>query len=145
MNTVQDVFDIAIHLLDEQNESTGATRTTDTKTYELRTPNILNNLLDRCYRVSDTCVMEPGKRPICRKVHAMEDEIDLDEFLCTGVLPYGLAAMLILPEGLNEMSDFFWQTFEEQLYSAGATMPATEEAIEDVYGTDNPHGQYSHW
>jgi len=29
--TVQDVFDKAIRLMDEQNESTGATVTTDTK------------------------------------------------------------------------------------------------------------------
>ena len=45
MATVQDVFDMAMHLMDAQNESTGATQTTDTHEYELRTPNILNTLL----------------------------------------------------------------------------------------------------
>ena len=45
MASVQDVFDMAIHLMDAQNESTGATRTTDTNEYALRTPNILT----RCW------------------------------------------------------------------------------------------------
>ena len=43
---VQNVFDQAIHLMDAQNESTGSTTTADTKEYALRTPNIINTLLD---------------------------------------------------------------------------------------------------
>ena len=31
LNTVQDVFDIAVRLMDAQNESTGSTNTSDTK------------------------------------------------------------------------------------------------------------------
>ena len=53
-NLVQDVFDKAIHWLDEQNESTGATLTSDTKEYSLRTPNILNMYLNVVYPASDT-------------------------------------------------------------------------------------------
>ena len=41
LNTVQDVFGIAIRLIDAQNESTGSTKTSDTKEYELRTPSLL--------------------------------------------------------------------------------------------------------
>ena len=52
--TVQEIFDIAIRLMDSQNESTGATMTTDTKEYSLRTPSLLNSLLDQVYPYSDT-------------------------------------------------------------------------------------------
>ena len=54
LNTVQDIFDIAIRLIDAQNESTGSTKTADTKEYELRTPSLLNSILDRAYPASDT-------------------------------------------------------------------------------------------
>ena len=77
--TVQSVFDIAIHLMDAQNESTGSTNTADTKEYAFRTPSLLNSVLDRVYRASDTWfVSETGKRPICPKVAKMEDELFLD-------------------------------------------------------------------
>ena len=56
MNTVQEVFDIAIRLMDAQNESTGSTDTADTKEYKLRTPSLLNSLLDGTYPAS-------GKHP----------------------------------------------------------------------------------
>lgn len=85
MTSVQDVFDIAIRLMDAQNESTGATDTADTKEYALRTPSLLNSVLDRVYLGSDTYQSgEPGKRPICQKVSAMTDALDLDERICTG-------------------------------------------------------------
>lgn len=54
LNTVQDIFDISIRLIDAQNESTGSTKTADTKEYELRTPSLLNSILDRAYPASDT-------------------------------------------------------------------------------------------
>ena len=54
LNTVQDIFDIAIRLIDAQNESNGSTKTADTKEYELRTPSLLNSILDRAYPASDT-------------------------------------------------------------------------------------------
>jgi len=69
LNTVQDVFDIAIRLMDAQNESTGSTDTADTKEYRLRTPSLINSLLDRVYAGSDTYThAETGKRPICPKI-----------------------------------------------------------------------------
>lgn len=49
MSTVQNVFDIAIRLMDSQNETTGATDTSDTKEYKVRTCSLLNSILDRVY------------------------------------------------------------------------------------------------
>ena len=54
MTTVQEVFDAAIHLMDEQNESSGATETQDTTPYKVRTINILNVIIPSLYPYSDT-------------------------------------------------------------------------------------------
>lgn len=157
MNTVQEVFDIAIRLMDEQNESTGSTDTVDTKEYRLRTPSLLNSLLDRAYPASDTWpgtveeMDEAGnvrrRRPVCPKVTAMEDEIGLDERLCTGVLPYGLAALLLMEED-KIRAEFFWQTFLEQLAEAMAGVPSGAESVEDCYGflaDQIEYGRFSRW
>lgn len=147
LNTVQDVFDIAIRLMDAQNESTGSTDTADTKEYKLRTPSLLNSLLDRVYPGSDTySAAEGGKRAVCPKVSSMTDELMLDERICTGVLPYGLAGLLLSEEN-STLADFFWQTFLEQLADAKASVPAEIEAIEDIYGIGGgiEHGRYSRW
>ena len=47
--TAQWVFDKAIYLMDEQNESSGATVTSDTNEYKLRTVPILNVLRGELY------------------------------------------------------------------------------------------------
>lgn len=148
MNTVQDVFDIAIRVMGENNDSTGETRTSDTKEYIVRTPSILNSILDQVYPASDTYPRgsASGKRPIARKVHAMTDELDLDEKICTNVLPYGLAGLLLTEEN-PELSDFYWSTYLENLNDCMASLPAVESAIVDVYnGAANiEFGQFSHW
>ena len=148
MNTVQDVFDIAVRLMDAQNESTGSTSTADTKEYQLRTPSLLNSILDRAYPASDTYPASTnGKRPVCPKVEGMEDEIGLDEYLCTGVLPYGLAGLLLSEENPT-LANFFWQTFLEQLEEEKRGLPAAEGSVEDCYGflTDNlEYGRFARW
>jgi len=54
VRTVQEIFDEAIHLIDAQNEQTGATNTTDTKEYEVRAAKLLSTLLNEAYPYSDT-------------------------------------------------------------------------------------------
>lgn len=123
MTTVQDVFDIAIRLMDAQNESTGSTETADTKEYRVRTPSLLNSILDRAYPASDNYPASAEReRPICPKVTAMTDEIDLDERICTGILPYGLAGLLLTEEN-PVLANFFWQTFLEQMEEAKRGCP----------------------
>lgn len=141
--TVQSVFDIAIRLIDAQNESTGSTTTADTKEYMLRTPSLLNSILDRVYPASDTYRAEAGKRPVCAKVSDMTDKLDLDERICTGVLPYGLAGLLLSEEN-DTLANFFWQTFLEQLEEARRSLPAAVESVENVYGGIE-YGQFGAW
>lgn len=146
--TAREVFDIAIRLMDAQNESTGSPDTADTKEYRLRTPSLLNSILDRAYPASDTYPgTEDGKRPVCGKISEMDDEIGLDGRICTGVLPYGLAGLLLTEENPS-LANFFWQTFLEQLESAKQGLPSGIDSIEDCYGFLGDcleYGQFSRW
>lgn len=143
-NTVQDVFDKAIHWLDEQNESTGATMTSDTKEYSLRTPDILNTYLNVVYPFSDTYApREDGKRPYLEPVAAMTDEMDLDAFICMSVLPYALAAGLVKEENPS-ISNVALQIYAENLGQARSTLPASVEDVENVYGGIE-YGEFSRW
>lgn len=139
MNTVQTVFDIAVHLMDAQNEATGATDTIAAQEYRHRTPSLLNSLLDRVYPASDTYQAAAAGRPICPKVSAMEDLLELDQRICTGVLPYGLAGLLLAEED-PQRANFFWQTFLEQLQEAGQSLCGEDCAVVDVYGFDKDWG-----
>ena len=148
MSTVQEVFDIAIRLMDAQNEFTGSTDSADTKEYRLRTPSLLNSILDRAYPASDTYPeAEDGKRPVCPKVAEMTDEIGLDERLSTGVLPYGLAGLLLTEENPS-LANFFWQTFLEQLEEARQGLSTGWGSVEDCYGFYGDcleYGRFSSW
>ena len=143
-NTVQDVFDKAIHWLDEQNESTGATMTSDTKEYSLRTPDILNTYLNVVYPFSDTyTAREDGKRPYLEPVSSMTDTMDLDAYICMSVLPYALAAGLVKEENPS-IANTALQIYAENLGHARSTLPASVEDVENVYGGIE-YGEFSRW
>ena len=143
MRTVREIFDIAIHLMDEQSESGGVTLTADTMEYSYRTPSALNSILNWVYPYSDTYVQAmDGRRPTYPKVASLEDTVDMDDYICLSVLPYGLAARLA-EEG-SDMKNWFEQTFLERLEAARQTSPALSGDVEDVYG-GLEYGEFSHW
>ena len=144
--TAKRVFDLAIALMDEMNENTGATGTTDTKEYKLRTPNILSVLCGELYPYSDTYTLNTdGTRPICPAVETIESTIGLDDTLCTTVLPYGLAAHLLLGEN-NTAAGFFQQRYEEMREKL-KNSPASFESISDAYGSGGyfPYNEFGRW
>ena len=144
--TARQVFNLAIALMDEMNENTGATDTTDTKEYKLRTPNILSVLCGELYPYSDTYTLNTdGTRPICPAVETIESTIGLDDTLCTTVLPYGLAAHLLLGEN-NVMAGFFNQRYEE-MRAKLKNSPASFESVSDAYGTSGyfPYNEFGRW
>ncbi len=144
MTTAQWVFDKAMNLMDEVNESTGQTDTADTKEYKNRTLAILNILRVECFPASDTyTVTTPGKRPICPEILDFETEIGLDDGLCQGVLPYGLAAHLLLDEN-PDMASYFNQRYQELLAQYRYGVPAATEDIQDLYGGIE-YGQFGAW
>lgn len=144
MTTAQTVFELAMHLMDEVNESTGKADTADTKEYKNRTVGILNILRVECYPYSDTYrITEEGKRPICPEIQDMETPIGLDDGICQGVLPYGLAARLLLGED-DTKAAFFQQCYEERRAQLASSIPTAGSDIEDMYGSIE-YGQFGRW
>lgn len=140
----QQVFEQAMHLMDEVNESTASADTADTKEYKNRTLAILNVLRVECFPASDTyVVLAPGKRPVCPMITNFESPIGLDDGICQGVLPYGLAAHLLLDEN-PAVASYFQQRYEEALRVAKQGVPAAAEDITNVYGGIE-HGRYGWW
>lgn len=132
--TGQKVFDMAIYLMDEQNEATGSTVTGDTQEYRLRSVDILNVLKHECYPASDTYeVPESGGHGICQYINSLEDELDLDDAVAQGALPYGLASRLLLGEN-DVLANFFEQKFREMLAQLQARRGAVWDEIALPYG-----------
>jgi len=119
------IFDAAIRLMDEQSETGGETTTTDTAEYRLRTLGILNVLRNELYPFSTT--FEAGR--VCPELRQFDQPLDLDDVLAQTVLPYGLAAHLLLGEH-NTMAAFFQQRYTELLYGLGCRRMAKWETIE---------------
>lgn len=146
--TVQAVFDKAMYLIDAQNESTGATLTSDTQEYKVRTVGILNNLLDEVYPASDTfAYTEAGRRPCLPDIVSFEDELDLDGAICRNVLPLGLAAKLLSEENPT-LANYFQQRYEEMLERAMSRVPATFESIDGDEGGPYggiEYGEFGYW
>ena len=63
----------------------------------------------------------------------MEDELPLDDGVCRTVLPYGLAAHLLLEENPASAS-FFQQRYEQLRRRAAASIPDVFQPITDCYG-----------
>lgn len=143
--TAQRVFDLAMGLIDEVNESSGETDTSDTREYKVRTLLILNTLRGELFPYSDTYeVTQPGKRPIVAAIETFSQVIGLDDYICQTVLPYGLAAQLLLDENPSA-AGFFQQRYEELRDKLARGMPQGSEAITDCYGIGTEHNQFSRW
>lgn len=148
MTTAQEVFEYAMTLMDELNESTGKADTTDTKEYKNRTLAILNILRGQLYPYSDTYTYgESGKRPIAEKISDFTTAIGLDDYICQSVMPYGLAAHLLMQEDPSS-ANFFQQRYDELLSLLARGMPAESEDIVDVYGDFGgicPYNEFGMW
>lgn len=147
MTTGQDIFNTAMGMMDEVQN--GNPNTGDTAEYKDRTLYILNALAGELYPYSDTYTIgEPGKRPIVSPITSMTDEIGLDDYICRTVMPYGLAAHLLLDENPSSAS-FFQQRYEELLRGLRAGgIPTASEDIVDVYGGCGgiePYNEFSLW
>jgi hypothetical protein len=129
--TAQQVFDIAIGLMSA--DTNGLTETSDTLEYKNRTLLILNALRGELYPYSDTYARsEGGTRPTMLPISDFDTPINLDDYIAQTVMPYGLAAHLLIDENPT-VAAFFQQRYEELLDKLGS-VPAEFEPIEDVYG-----------
>ena len=142
--TAQWVFDKAMYLMDEADQTSGQADHAETREYKNRTLPILNVLRVECFPYSDTCQAHgPGRRPVCPEIPDLEAEIPLDDGICQGALPYGLAAHLLLDEN-PPLASYFQQRYEELLNALRRGIPAESEDIVDLYGGIE-HGRFARW
>lgn len=141
MVTAQQVFDIAIHLMDEQNETNGATVTTDTAEYRFRALSILNSVIPLLYPYSGNYAPGAAGRPKVRQLdmedHAnpdMEQAIPLDDTLSLSCLPYYLAAQLMAGEN-GELANWFMNQYRMALADVRGKVPGDFQPIATPYGT----------
>ena len=150
--TGMDVFQRAITMMDELSDE-GKYKYEDTDEYRNRTLAILNVLCNELYPYSDTypkyVEWENGRRPVLKPLSDLYTAIDLDDYCAGTVLPYGLAAHLLLDE--NPTSASFFQQRYEELKNAlmhGIGRLTESEDIVDIYGPNgglHPYNEFSRW
>lgn len=130
--TAQWVFEAAMTIIDELNDN-GAADHADTQEYKNKTLFIVNILRNELYPYSDTYLQtsESG-RPIVRLVEDFDEVIDLDDYICQTVMPYGLAAHLMLDENPT-VAAFCQQRYEELLRKLEKGFAQMSQDIVDVY------------
>jgi hypothetical protein len=130
--TAQQVFDIAIGLIGEV-DSNGLTDTSSTAEYKDKTLLILNALRGELFPYSDNYeVTTGGTRPVLAYISDFATPIGIDDVIAQTVMPYGLAAHLMVDENPN-LAAFMLSRYEE-LRNALRNTPSEWESIEDVYG-----------
>lgn len=144
MTTAQQIFEMAIALMDSQSDD-GQADTPDNAEYKNRTLPILNILRGELYPYSDTYEADDEGRPVATIIKNFDKPVDLDDYICQGVMPYGLAAHLLLAED-PATANFFQQRYDELKNRLSIGMPAASEDIIDVYGGgESAYNEFSRW
>ena len=147
MTTAQDIFNAAIAMMDEVNDQ-GVADHADTREYKNRTLAILNIIRGELYPYSDSYEPGDGGRPIAAWIEDFDTPIELDDYICQSVMPYGLAAHLLMDENPTS-ANFFQQRYEELKDSLRRGYPSKgSEDIVDVYGARggiSPYNEFSLW
>lgn len=141
MVTVQQVFDMAIHLMDEQDENNGATAHVDTNEYRFRTINILNLAIPMLWPFcTNNDSKEPGRElpnmldPTPLNNPDFSQYLPVDDAFSYGVLPYFLAAELLLDEDIDR-SQMLKNKFDMAFAQIRRSEIAAWEQIENPFWT----------
>lgn len=137
--TCHEIYDITMALMDEMIDNNTIEQEPNadypsTKDYQARTPGILTIL-------QTEIVMFFKSRGIdidtLDRLMTMEDECELSDDICMGVLPYGLAARLLGQED-ERMSSYFSSLYSSGLASAAES--SDDKAKGKQYSGDNIYG-----
>lgn len=136
MTTVQAVYDMAIHILDEQSEVTGATKTEDTDEYRYRTISILNSAVPAMWPFSEDYDPESDVPVLFCEDYQNPDftqAVGLDDRLALSVLPYFLAAKLIQTEN-ESLAALCMNQYREAFQDLRSRGKGKFERIKTSYG-----------
>lgn len=111
--TCQEIYDITMALMDEMLDN-GNVDYNSTKDYTARTPGILTILQTQIVMYFKTMGIDIDTLD---RLESMDDTVELDDDVCMGVLPYGLAARLLGQED-TQMSSYFSQLYNQGLADA---------------------------
>jgi len=117
--TGEETFSLCMALIDEYNDN-GTVDATATIDYRAKTPALLTIM------VTELARKEGVESSI---ITDLADDLVVSDYTARVVLPYGLAAHLMLDENPS-VASFFNQKFEEMKRN----IPVAFEAITDVYG-----------
>lgn len=135
--TAQEVFDIAMSLMD--NRDAGRYKAAVTE-YRQRALDIINLL---CAELFPYCATSSGEgRPSPVLLTNINQAMPLDDSVSRLIVPYGLAAHLLLTEDPNAAA-FFQQRYEEGRARIARGWPREWEPIEDAYGME--YNDYGSW
>lgn len=117
--TCKEIYDITMALMDEMidNQTIEQEPNPDypsTKDYQARTPGILTILQTQIVMFFKSRGIDIDTLP---RLETMEDNVDLEDDVCMGVLPYGLAARLLGQED-TAMASYFSQLYNNGLAEA---------------------------
>lgn len=130
----QQIYDITMALMDEM-KNDGTVDINSTKDYLARTPGILTILQTEIVIELRKHGIETDTLDIVKNMNA---EIDLEDDICTGVIPYGLAARLLGQEDAS-LSNYFSSLYESKKSDSASTSEskvlAKQETREDVYSS----------
>ena len=131
--TVQQAYDMAIMLMNEQNDETGATNSSELDTYKNRSIALINILVSDLYNLSDTTSFPSTTKPVPDLLLEFDDSIDLDDRLSVNVLPYGLAGHLYKGEN-EDMAQYFLGVYYNLKKEYSRRKPTAKSSITNVYG-----------
>lgn len=128
----QDIYDITMALIDEM-KNDGSVDYTSTKDYSARTPGILTIL-------QTEIIIELKKQGVnvssLDRITKMEQEIELEDNICMGVLPYGLASKLLMQEDAslsNDFSSLYYSKLQDAVKVSDEKVYIKQVDREDVY------------
>jgi hypothetical protein len=129
--TAQQVFDLTMKLIGEV-DSTGTINATDTADYKAQSPAILTI-------GQIEIAQKEGITPIPGIISSLSDTLVISDRSALTILPYNLAAHLLLEEN-SKLAQFYNEKYDE----LKRKIPVTEALITDLYPT-NWDGYWSSW
>lgn len=144
--TGRQVFDRTMSLIDEADEDKANVDITqehfdqnNVNDYYSRSLLILNILGGELYPYDSNYAHAETGRGVFTPITSMTTAISLDDYITGTVMPYGLAAHLLLDENKSAAS-YFNERYAELLDGLKKGLPTVSVDIEDVYGTYDDYG-----
>ena len=101
--------------------------------YNTRAINFINMLCDKLYPYSDNYIVATiGVRPIVTHITALPETLGIDDILAKSVLPYGLAAQLMINDDAAQAGNYE-SIFQERLRETKRQISTEGTEITDVY------------